>query len=466
MTILHVAQRRSTILDYLRDGPLDKRDLLDRVAASRSTIDRAIEELIDHEMVREVSGGYETTLVGVLALERAREFERDADAIATTAPALTPLWKESDVAVEFLRGADVSLVAAADGVRLLAALGSAMRTADEIRAVLPRIARPEQLETLYARASAGGETDIVVSQSLFETLSSRFPEWLRAVALGENGSVSVGTVPGYALVVCRAGDEREAFLLTYDDGRLHAVLRNDGAAAAWAEERFGTIRSDVTDRREEVRELEADAGFGGVGDATPPFGEPSAVAAGSADADGPADELLASGYATDGGKLRTPAYGTEGACTVAFWMRPTDLAGGWQILLKWDYLVVALRRGELHGNVYDPDDAEQRAFTAVPLTDLAGNRWQHVAYTYDESVARLYVDGELVDETEDDYPLRVDEIGAALGYHYRDRDTGVHDPTYEGRLYDARLYGEALSPAEIERLVQTTDPTAVAWGAT
>ncbi|WP_049979986.1 LamG domain-containing protein [Halolamina rubra] len=464
MSILHIAQRRSTILDYLRDGPLDKRDLLDRVAASRSTIDRAIEELIDHEMVREVSGGYEATLVGVLALERAREAERDADAIATTAPALTPLWKESDVAVEFLRGADVSLVAAAEGMRLLAALGSAIRTADEIRAVFPQIARPEQLETLYARASDGRETEIVVSGSLFETLSSTFPGWLRAVALGEHGSVSVGTVPEYALVVCRAGDEREAFLLTYDDGRLHAVLRNDGAAAAWADERFSTVRDAANDRREEVRELDAEARFGGVGDATPPFGETSAVATDHDEADGPADDLLASGYAVDGGKLRTPAYGTEEACTVAFWMRPADLAGGWQVLLKWDYLVVALRRGELHGNVYDAENAEQRAFTAVPLAEIEENRWQHVAYTYDESVARLYLDGELVDETEDDYPLRVDELGAALGYHYRDRDTGVHDPTYDGRLYDARLYGAALSPAAIERLVATTDPTAVAWG--
>jgi len=463
MTILHIAQRRSTILDYLRDGPLDKRDLLDRVEASRSTIDRAVEELIDNEMVREVRGGYETTLAGVLALQCSREFERDADAIATAAPALTPLWKESDVAVEFLRGADVSLVAAADGMRLLAALGSALRTADEVQAVASQIAHPEQLETLYERANDGGDTDLVVSPSLFETLSSTFPGWLRAVALGENGRVSVGSVPEYALAICRAGDEREAFLLTYDDGRLHAVLRNDGAAAAWATKRFRAIRRDATDRREQVRELDADARFGGIGDATSPFGETSAVAADSGEPDGPAEALLASGYAIDGGKLRTPAYGTEDACTVAFWMRPTDLGGGWQILLKWDYLVVALRRGKLHGSVYDPDNAEHRAFTAVPLSSLAESRWQHVAYTYDESVARLYLDGELVDETEDGYPLHVAEIGAALGYHYRDRDTGVHDPTYEGRLYDARLYGEALAAPDIERLVSTTDPTAVVW---
>lgn len=451
------------MLDHLRDGPLDKRDLLDRVSSSRSTVDRAIEELIEHDLVREVAGGYETTLAGVLALERSRAFERDADAIAAAAPALEPLWKESDVAVSFLRDAAVSLVAESDGMRRLAALDSALRNADEIRALVPQIIRPEQLETLHRRAGDGVDVDLVVSPSLFETLASTFPGWLRDVGLAENGRVSTGSVPEYGLVIFGAGDGREAFLVTYDDGRLHGVLHSDGPATDWAVERFDAVRASATDRRERIRALD-DTGFGGVGDATPPFGEVSAVAKSDGEPEGPTDDLLASGYAVDGGNLRTPAFGAEESCTVAFWMRPTALADGWQILLKWDYLVVALRRGELHGNVYDPDAGEQRAFTAVPIDDLEEERWQHVAYTYDESTARLYVDGEAVDECEDDYPLHVAEIGAALGYHYRDRDTGVHDPTYEGRLYDARLYRVALSPAEIERLVAATDPTAVTWG--
>lgn len=451
------------MLDHLRDGPLAKRDLLDRVSASRSTVDRAIEELIEHDLVRELPGGYEATLAGVLALKRSRAFERDDDAIAAAAPALEPLWKESDVDIGFLRDAEVSLVAEADGMRRLAALDSAIRNAGEIRALFPQIARPEQLETLDARASAGADIDLVVSSSLFETLASTFPGWLRDVGLAGNGRLSTGPVPEYGLVVCGAGDEREAFLLTYDDGRLHGVLHNDGAAIEWAVGRFESVRGDATDRRGRIRELDDD-GFGGVGDATPPFGDVSAVAAGDSDPEGPTADLLASGYAVDGGKLRTPAFGTEEACTVAFWMRPTALTGDWQILLKWDYLVVALRRGELHGMVYDADAGEKRAYTAVPVDDLEEGRWQHVAYTYDESTARLYVDGEVADEREDDYPLRIAELGAALGYHYRDRDTGVHDPTYEGRLYDARLYRVALSPGEIERLVTATDPSAVAWG--
>ncbi|WP_435115655.1 LamG-like jellyroll fold domain-containing protein [Halolamina sp. C58] len=460
-TILDTARRRATILDYLRDGPLDKRDLLDRVAASRSTIDRATEELLDCGLVRAVDGGYETTLAGVLALEQSRAYDRDADAIATAAPALTPLWKESEIDVAFLRDADVSLAADDDAVRLLAELGSAIRNADELRGVFPRIARPEQLETLYARANADADLDLVFSESLFETLASTFPGWLRGVVLAGTGRVAVGPVPEYGLVVCRAGDDCEAFLLTYDEGRLHGVLRSRGPGAAWADERVDTLRDGATDRSARIRALDADPGFTGIGDVTPPFGGVSAVAEG--DAEERTEGLLCGGYAVDGGKLRTPAFGAEGACTVAFWMQPNDPDGGWQILLKWDYVTITLRRGELHGMVYDPDCEERRADTAIPVDRIDAERWQHVAYTYDESHARLYLDGELVDETEDDYPLTVDEIGAALGYHYRGRDTGVHDPTYDGRLYDARLYDVALSAEEIERLVTATGPTAPAW---
>ena len=464
MTTITLARRRSTILDHLRDGPLDKRDLLDRVAASRSTIDRAIEELLDHDLVRAAEGGYETTLAGVLALERAREFDRDGEAIDTAAPALTPLWKETDLDLTFLRGAEAGLVADVDGVRLLAAFGSAIRNADGIRGVFPSITQPAQLETLHARGTDGTDFDIVVSEPLFETLSSTFPGWLRDVVIAGSGRVSVGPVPEYALFVRGTGDGREAFMLTYDEGRAHAVLRNDGAAAAWADDRIATIRENASERRDRIRELDGDARFSGVGDATPPFGETSAVAEWTVDDEEDPDALLGSGYAVDDGELRTLTFGTDEACTVAFWMRPADPAGGWQILVKWDYLDVAFRRGELHGMVYDDDEGERRAYCGVPLDEVAGNRWQHVAYTYDESRARLYLDGDLVDETEDDYPLRIADIGAALGYHYRDRDTGVHEPTYDGRLYDARFYGEALPAAEIERLVATTDPTTVAWG--
>lgn len=464
MMTITLARRRSTILDHLRDGPLDKRDLLDRVTASRSTIDRAIEELLDHELVRVAEGGYETTLAGVLALERAREFARDADAIETAAPALTPLWKETEVDLTFLRGAEAGLVADAEGVRLLAAFGSAIRNADGIRGVFPCITQPAQLETLHARGTDGTEFDIVVSEPLFETLSSMFPGWLRDVVLDGNGRVAVGPVPEYALFVRGTGDGREAFMLTYDDGRAHAVLRNDGEAAAWADERIAAVRANASERRDRIRELDGDAGFSGVGDATPPFGETSAVAEGGLHEPDDGDSPLGSGYAIDGGELRTPAFGTEESCTVAFWMRPSDLAGAWQILVKWDYLAVAFRRGELHGMIYDDDESELRAYAAIPTDRIEENRWQHVAYTYDESRSRLYLDGDLVDETEDDYPLRIDDIGAAIGYHYRDRDTGVHDPTYDGRIYDARFYGEALPSEEIERLVATTDPTTVAWG--
>ena len=464
-TVLHIARRRSTILDYLRDGPLDKRDLLDRVATSRSTVDRAIEELLDHGMVRVADGGYETTLAGVLALERSRAFERDADALGTAAPALAPLWKEAEVDLGFLRGASAGLVAEADGVRLLAAFGSAIRNADWIRGVFPCITQPAQLETLHDRGTDGSDFEVVVSEPLFETLSSTFPGWLRDVALEGSGRVAVGPVPEYALFVRGTGHGREAFMLTYDDGRPHGILRNDGEAAAWADERIATARANANERRERIRELDGDAGFSGVGDATPPFGETSAVADGRLDDEAGDDGPLGSGYAIDDGKLRTPAFGADEACTVAFWMRPTAVDGGWQILVKWDYLAVAFRRGELHGMVYDDDAGERRAYAAAPLEEVREDSWQHVAYSYDESRSRLYLDGDLVDETEDDYPLRIADIGAALGYHYRDRDTGVHEPTYEGRLYDARFYGDALSAEKIEQLVGTTDPTSVAWGA-
>ncbi|MFB6175982.1 MAG: hypothetical protein ABEI99_02345, partial [Halobaculum sp.] len=68
---IDLARDRKQILDLLRDGPLSKRDVLDRVTLSRSTVDRAIDELLSTELIETTDGGYETTPAGVIALRSA-----------------------------------------------------------------------------------------------------------------------------------------------------------------------------------------------------------------------------------------------------------------------------------------------------------------------------------------------------------------------------------------------------------
>ncbi|MFC6952047.1 LamG-like jellyroll fold domain-containing protein [Halorubellus litoreus] len=463
-SVLEVAKRRADVLDLLRDGPFDKRMLVERVGSSRSTVDRATKELASKGLIRRLNGEFETTVTGVLALGIVHECERSATALERSAAALEPLWKEAPLSVDFLREADRALVGDVAGFDVRAGVRAAFERASSVRAIVPDVSSVEHLEVLYAQA-VEGETavELVCSEALFDALAASYSGWLHGMVVDGDASVATAAVPEFALFVSDLGTHRVAQLVVYDDGRPHAVLRNETEEAlAWADDCVDACASRATDRTEDVRELPEASSFAGVDGSGPVLGERAAAATAPADlGEGePASEsLLGAGYAVDGGRLRTPAFGAAGAATVACWLRPTGSLSTWQVVAKWDELTLALRREQLLGRLYDRDADRSRAEVSVPASTLTVDAWQHVAYVVDGETACLYVDGELVGETADRYPVALDAIGAAVGYHYVDRDQGVHTPDFEGQLADVRFYDAALDHEDVERLHRTTAPS-------
>ena len=450
---IRLATHRRHVVDYLRDGPRDKRQITDALSVSRSTADRAVKDLLDTGLVRRTDGGYETTLPGVLALQRARQVDTDGDALATTAPMLAPLWKEAPLDIAFLRGADGTLIRDADTVDPTGDLRAAIESAAELRALLPAVPGGAQLDAIQSAASARATVELVCSESLFDRLSQERIGWLQSFVDGDESTLATGSVPEFGLYALTVGNESVAFLVVYDEGTPHAVLRNatdDGVS--WAADCFDRNAAVARPAADRVRSLAVD-------DATPrnaPGGPGGRASATDVEPVARDDALLGAGYAVDGGNLRTPSFGTQGEASVLFWMLPRGFDDGWEMLVKWDYLAVGYRRGLLYAQVFDSDEGRERARVTVPVDQVDLDRWTHVAYTYDERHARLYIDGECVAEREDDYPLVIDPIGACLGYLYQDRDAGVHEPTYSGQLADVRFYEEALDGESIDRLRHAT----------
>lgn len=453
------AARRQELIDLLRDGPYVKRDILAKLDMSRSTLDRAVEELLEAGLITRRDDGYETTLPGVLALKTRRSYDRDAKALAATEAAIRPLWKESAVDIALLRDATVTLFEQERTVGSFATLRTALQTATAVRAHCPAVAANDHLDALYDQVTDGTTVQLTTSESLFDELRTAYPGWLRAVARAESGAVRVGEVPEFGLYVCELADSTQVFLIVYDDGRPHALLQNDTEdAVEWAERTVDRVHREAAARQEEIDAIPADAPFAEASANGPVFGEQTATASRTEGSAGEDSALLGSGYSVDGGRLRTPAFGAQGACSVTLWLRPENLRDGWQLLVKWDYLAIGLRRGQVWGHVFDPEAERKRARVEASLDHLADRTWSHCAYTYDETTARLYIDGEVVAEASDDYPVAIDPIGAAVGYMYRDRDTGVHDPTFHGQISDARFYETALTADAVRQLYRTTSP--------
>jgi predicted transcriptional regulator len=102
--------RRRGVLDALREGPLDRRDLQERVGVSRPTIHRQVRALEEDGLVAKRNGVYVLTPVGELA---ASEFARMFD-VMDTVSALSRVVRWLPVsAFDFdfarLRDADVTL---------------------------------------------------------------------------------------------------------------------------------------------------------------------------------------------------------------------------------------------------------------------------------------------------------------------------------------------------------------------
>ena len=126
--------RRWSVLRALREGPLDRRDLQERVGVSRPTIHRQIRALGEDGLVAKRNGAFELTPVGELvATEFARVFE-----VMDTASALSQVARwvpvdEFEFEFDRFRGADVVLAHPNDPLAPTRRMLQQIHSADDIR---------------------------------------------------------------------------------------------------------------------------------------------------------------------------------------------------------------------------------------------------------------------------------------------------------------------------------------------
>ncbi|PKH40185.1 Glucose/arabinose dehydrogenase, beta-propeller fold [Nocardioides alpinus] len=133
--------------------------------------------------------------------------------------------------------------------------------------------------------------------------------------------------------------------------------------------------------------------------------------------------------------------------TLSAWVRPTTLGSWRQVLLK-------ERPQGLTYALYATGNASGRpnATLAIGNTDrevnapsaLAANVWTHLAATYDGAVARLYVNGTQV-ATRNQAGTLVTSTGAL-----RIGGNAVWGEWFAGTIDDVRVYGRALTAAEVQ----------------
>jgi hypothetical protein len=147
-----------------------------------------------------------------------------------------------------------------------------------------------------------------------------------------------------------------------------------------------------------------------------------------------------------------PELDVEGDVTVCAWIQPRAV-DGWRNVVAhgWHHepnQEVALRVDEGAYQFQAWDGVEHMAATLVPAIDLGS--WHHLCGVYGAGRYRLFRDGELVDEQADAVaPMRVTEAWA-IGA--RGTPTAFDPRYWDGLIDDVRIYGRALSAAEVRAM--------------
>lgn len=105
---------RRPLLTYLADGPAHKRDIIDDKQVSRSTVDRALSDLMESQLVYKTNDGYETTNKGTIALHQVEntlctldtidQGTRLIECLPDTVEFPTTLFREGDIHLAQLPG--------------------------------------------------------------------------------------------------------------------------------------------------------------------------------------------------------------------------------------------------------------------------------------------------------------------------------------------------------------------------
>lgn len=192
---------RVLILNGLTDGPYSRRTLADLTGASRTTLDRIVNELEERGWAkRTAEGTYVATARGRHLMRRFRPFLESVEALQRLDDAVTWLpIDELSIGLEHFSDAVVRRPEPEDPVETIDFINDLLRNASEFR-VLAHLAPPEPLgATLHERVTSGQMTmDGVITDELFGYLDAspeRAERWRALTAAGSDLHRHEGPIP-------------------------------------------------------------------------------------------------------------------------------------------------------------------------------------------------------------------------------------------------------------------------------
>lgn len=231
--------KRTEFLSALEAAPQYKNELIDHLDTSRSTVDRAIRELVSASLIRKTTDGYRTTAHGSAALSAYENASTSFDATNSLGAELASLGPLTNFDAELLIGAKMQTVSDDDPVRLAATVTRQIETAERFSLYLPAVTDTDHITAAADAVLENGATgEVFMSEHLYSSIATQYPDTVEelrdaeACTLGVAGPFQFGLLS----VVVEHKQTVQAFL--FDDQRLHGYTHSTAPRAGSAGDRL------------------------------------------------------------------------------------------------------------------------------------------------------------------------------------------------------------------------------------
>lgn len=249
LDVLDTVTRRQKLFSSLADQPRSKRELVDHLDCSRSTIDRAVRELEWLEFVRREDGVYRLTAAGGLALSEHRRSVSRFESISTVSSMLRYVPRDAPMSTAMLDGATATEPPSHAPTEPLQQLAGFLDRADRVRGITGAERAPLLRKRLYDRTINGTlDAELLVTDDLAAFMKAEYPEQLYDLIVdGGMDFYVIETLP-YELTIVELPTESRVLLFILDEMEIEAVIENDSQAAReWANDVYRRFRATATE---------------------------------------------------------------------------------------------------------------------------------------------------------------------------------------------------------------------------
>lgn len=251
--VLRTLSRRADVLSCLEADSRRKRDLVDALSVSRSTVDRAVRELERLEFVERREDGYRLSVAGRLALEEHRRRVEALDSIVAVGDLLGHVPRSAPMSVRMLDGAAVHEPESHAPNEPYEVIVDRFEGAERVRGLAAAERVPRFRNRLHDLTVEGAlDAEAVFTDELADFFFANHRSQMRdSMRDGGFDLYATDRVP-YGLWIVDAPAGSEAFVVVHGDSAdIRGVIHNaDARAVEWA---AGVYRRF----RDRARELEA-----------------------------------------------------------------------------------------------------------------------------------------------------------------------------------------------------------------